>query len=142
MIKKWTSPSEEETFALGARLAGELQPGAIVALKGDLGAGKTHLVKGMAQAFGIKKEQVHSPTFSLIHEYEGTMMLYHFDCYRLESPQEALEIGAEDYFYDQGVCVIEWPERIEAILPGDVIWVEIEITGLSQREFTIRMPNK
>lgn len=132
------SKSEKETKEIGRRFAEELKPGMVVCLEGELGAGKTHLVKGMATAFGIPETEVRSPTFTLINEYEGTMPLYHFDCYRMESFEEALEIGAEEYFYDEGVSVIEWPDRIREILPPGVIWITITSLGPSKRKFVIR----
>src|SRR5699024_10556208 len=95
--------------------------------------GKTHLVKGIAAELGIRKETVHSPTYSLIHEYKGKLPLYHFDCYRMQSVEEALEIGAEDYFYRQGICVIEWPEIIKSILPEHTIWVDLKSAGKTKR---------
>lgn len=112
--------------------------GDVVCLKGELGAGKTHLVKGMAQGFGLNANEVSSPTYTLIHEYSGDLPLYHFDCYRMESPAEALEIGAEEYFYGDGVCVIEWPERIEQLIPPKAIWIFIEAPDRKTRKFVIR----
>jgi tRNA threonylcarbamoyladenosine biosynthesis protein TsaE len=134
----FTSNSEKETIAYGRRLAKTLEASHIVALQGDLGTGKTHLVKGIAEAFGIERSRVHSPTFSLIHEYGGNPPLYHFDCYRIESVQEALEIGIEEYLYGQGVCVIEWPERIASILPDECIWIVLKTIGRNQRQFTMK----
>lgn len=136
--KKFTSESETETMAFARCFAESLEKGSVVALTGELGSGKTHFAKGMAQAFGIEKSAVHSPTYALIHEYVGRMPLYHFDCYRMESVREALEIGAEEYFYGRGVCVIEWPERISPILPEETIWIELEKTGPGERQIFIR----
>lgn len=137
-ITEFTSTSEEETLDFGRRFAATLAPGAVVALKGELGSGKTHFVKGMARALGIDEESVHSPTFALIHEYEGELPLYHFDCYRMESVREAQEIGAEEYFYSGGICVIEWPERIESILPRGTIWIDIRTLKYDTRQFNIK----
>ncbi len=137
MEKNFTSHSEDETKAYGRRFAEELEPGAIVCLHGDLGAGKTYFVKGIARAFGISEQEVHSPTYTLINEYYGDPVLYHFDCYRMKAPEEALEIGAEEYFYSEGVCVIEWPERIASILPADVFWISIEAPTPQTRKFVI-----
>lgn len=114
---------------LARRIGEESKPGDIICLKGELGAGKTHFVKGFVQAFGISPDAVSSPTFSIIQEYSGSLPVYHFDCYRLENPREALEIGAEEYLYGEGVSIIEWPERIEAILPEKV--KQIQITPIS-----------
>lgn len=138
MEKEFTTHTPEETIALGKRFSSELKTGDVVCLKGELGAGKTHFVKGMAQGFGIDRDEVSSPTFTLIHEYPGDRPLYHFDCYRMESPAEALEIGAEEYFYGDGVCVIEWPERIEQFIPPEAIWIFIESPDRKTRKFVIR----
>jgi tRNA threonylcarbamoyladenosine biosynthesis protein TsaE len=138
MDKTVTSKTPSETIALGKKFAEDLGPGTVVCLKGPLGAGKTHFVKGMAQAFGIDRQEVHSPTFTLIHEYVGDLPLYHFDCYRMESPEEALEIGAEEYFYSDGICVIEWPERIASLIPPEAIWISIEAPDKKTRKFVIR----
>lgn len=127
--------SEEETLRLGKDFAGTLNPGEVVCLKGALGAGKTRFVKGMATAFGINPDDVRSPTFSLIHEYEGSLPLYHFDCYRLKSPEEAVEIGAEEYFYGEGISVIEWPEKIHSLLPPTARWIVIETISPGERKF-------
>lgn len=131
------SESVKETIEFGQLLGEKLKAGDVVALSGPLGSGKTHCVKGIAQALGINAEMVQSPTYSLINEYKGHISLFHFDCYRMESVDEALEIGAEEYFYDEGICVIEWPEKIEPILPDEVIWVDLESTGASERIFKI-----
>lgn len=138
MEHKWISHSVAETKRIAREFANTLEEGAVVCLEGGLGAGKTHFVKGMAAAFDIDENMVHSPTFTLIHEYTGTIPLYHFDCYRLESVEEALEIGAEEYFYGEGVSVIEWPERIREIIPEQSIWITIESLGNSKRKIVIR----
>ncbi|SMO61319.1 tRNA threonylcarbamoyladenosine biosynthesis protein TsaE [Gracilimonas mengyeensis] len=115
----------------------QLKAGDVVCLTGDLGAGKTHFVKGVAEHFGIKPETVSSPTYTLIHEYSGALPVYHFDCYRLEHEEEALEIGAEEYFYGEGVCLVEWPERIESLIPEEAIWVKILHLKGHQRQIEI-----
>lgn len=138
MPKEFRSHSSEQTIARGDEFARTLEGGDVVCLKGELGAGKTHFVKGMAEAFGIDRDEVHSPTFTLINEYAGTIPLYHFDCYRMESPREAAEIGAEEYFYGNGISVIEWPECIAPLIPPDAIWVTIEIPDRESRKFVIR----
>ena len=131
--------SEEETRKLAESYAEALRPGDIVCLEGELGAGKTQFVKGLARHFGIDPAEVHSPTFTLIHEYRGmdagAVPVYHFDCYRLESPEEALEIGAEEYFYGEGVSVIEWPEKIGRLIPEHARWIQIEAEGPAKRKF-------
>lgn len=131
------SRSPTETISAGKKIGEKLKAGDIVCLEGDLGAGKTHFVKGIAEALEINSDEVLSPTYTLIHEYEGTLPLYHFDCYRMESPREALEIGAEEYFYGEGICVIEWPERIASLIPPEALWITIEIADRETRKFVI-----
>ncbi|TYP93919.1 tRNA threonylcarbamoyladenosine biosynthesis protein TsaE [Fodinibius salinus] len=129
--------SPEQTVELGTTLAANFEAGDIICLKGPLGAGKTHFVKGLADGLGISPEEVQSPTYTLIHEHEGKLPLYHFDCYRMDSPREALEIGAEEYFYGSGICVIEWPERIASLIPAEATWVTIEEIDRKTRKFVI-----
>jgi tRNA threonylcarbamoyladenosine biosynthesis protein TsaE len=116
------SQSADETIAFGHSLAGSLRRGDVLALCGDLGAGKTHFVKGLAAGLGAG-DVVTSPTFTLIHEYiGGRLPLYHFDFYRLESEAEALRIGLDEYLDGDGVCAIEWAERFQAVLPENTRW--------------------
>lgn len=128
------SKSVEETIGAGYEFGKQLKPGDVVCLTGDLGAGKTHFVKGVASYFGIKPEKVSSPTYTLIHEYTGELPVYHFDCYRLKSEEEAIEIGAEEYFYGEGVCLIEWPEKIGSLIPEEAIWIQISHLPDQKRE--------
>ncbi len=131
------SNSTEDTFRIAKKLASCCQPGDVVCLFGDLGAGKTHFVKGFATHFGISPDEVDSPTFVLIQEYAGTLPVYHFDAYRIESEAEARAIGTEDYLYGEGISVIEWPERIAGLLPESRIEVHIETTGKQQRRINL-----
>ncbi|MAL18576.1 MAG: tRNA (adenosine(37)-N6)-threonylcarbamoyltransferase complex ATPase subunit type 1 TsaE [Balneola sp.] len=131
------STSVEETIRVGFEFGKQLEAGDVVCLDGDLGAGKTHFVKGVASYFGINPEKVSSPTYTLIHEYSGELPVYHFDCYRLKHEQEALEIGAEEYFYGDGVCLVEWPKRIEGLIPEEAIWIEISHLSDSKRKINI-----
>ena len=117
--------SPEETRALGARLARLLQPGAVVAFTGDLGAGKTAFISGMAQGLDIP-ERVTSPTFTIVNEYEGGRLpLFHFDMYRLGCSEELYDIGWEDYLARGGVCAVEWSENIDDALEHGAIRVDI-----------------
>jgi tRNA threonylcarbamoyladenosine biosynthesis protein TsaE len=117
-----------ETLDVGDRLGRELQRGDVVALFGDLGAGKTALVKGIARGLGTPQE-VTSPTFTIIHEYPGGRLpMFHIDLYRLESAEQALAIGIDDYLNGAGVTTIEWAEKIEPLLPANA--VRIHITAL------------
>jgi len=106
--------------------------------KGELGAGKTTLIKEIAQILGVK-DRVNSPTFSLVNEYQSTSgdIFYHFDFYRIEDPQEVLEIGFDDYLYSGRLCWIEWAEKIAAYIPSDFIHVHIEVDSLEGRVITL-----
>ncbi|MBN8586991.1 MAG: tRNA (adenosine(37)-N6)-threonylcarbamoyltransferase complex ATPase subunit type 1 TsaE [Rhodothermia bacterium] len=118
----YTSTSIEETFSLGQKLSACFTSGDILALYGEMGAGKTHLAKGLCMGWGIDPESVHSPTFTVINEYAGQYFpIYHFDTYRIEHPAAFLELGFEEYFYGSGICVIEWPERVAEWLPNAVV---------------------
>lgn len=119
------SNSAEDTFAFGQKLGREAVQGEIICLDGDLGVGKTVFTQGFAAGLGID-DYVNSPTFNIVKEYEGGRLpLYHFDVYRIGDPSEMEEIGYEDYFYGQGVSIIEWPGQIEELLPKEARWVRI-----------------
>ena len=119
------SASEQDTEALGRALVQRLQPGAVVAFTGDLGAGKTAFVRGMAQGLGIP-QRVTSPTFTIVNEYEGGRLpLFHFDMYRLGSADELYDIGWEDYLARGGVCAVEWSENVSDALEPGAIRVDI-----------------
>ena len=132
--------SPEETFALGEKLGREAKPGQIYTLNGDLGTGKTVFTQGFASGLGIT-EPVNSPTFTILQVYEeGRMPFYHFDVDRIGDVEEMNEIGYEDCFYGEGVCLIEWAELIEEILPENVIVVTIEKDleqGFDYRKITL-----
>ena len=129
--------SAGETIAFGRKLADELAAGTVLALHGDLGAGKTCLVKGIAAGLGVQPEAT-SPTFTIIHEYSGGRLpLFHIDLYRLDSVNETLAIGIEDYLNGDGVTVIEWAEKIAPLLPERTIHARLEITGENTRRITI-----
>ena len=116
----------EDTFTIGKKLAETVRPGEIYTLNGELGVGKTVFTKGLAAGLGIK-EPVTSPTFTILQEYEsGRLPLYHFDVYRIGDPEEMDEIGYEDYFYGRGICLIEWAELIEELIPEEAFAVYIE----------------
>ncbi|MBR6096351.1 MAG: tRNA (adenosine(37)-N6)-threonylcarbamoyltransferase complex ATPase subunit type 1 TsaE [Oscillospiraceae bacterium] len=128
--------SEAETEALGARFAAGLSDGAVVALYGDLGAGKTAFVRGMARGMGLDV-RVSSPTFTIVNEYTGPRELCHFDMYRLEGADELFDIGWEDYLRRGAVCAVEWSERVEEAFEGDEIRVRIEKLDDNARRITI-----
>jgi tRNA threonylcarbamoyladenosine biosynthesis protein TsaE len=127
-----------ETLKLGKKIARNLSPGDIICLRGNLGAGKTVLVKGIAQGLGISKETVVSPSFVLIRQYKGhKLSLNHFDLYRLSSRSEIPVLGYEEFFYSDAVTVIEWAERLECLLPKDHLRVDLSITKNNQRLFIL-----
>lgn len=128
------SSSIEETIAFGKEFAKDLKAGDVVCLNGELGAGKTHFVKGIASFFGVDEERVSSPTFTLINEYQGSIPIFHFDCYRLENEHEAVEIGAEDYLYGDGISIVEWPKKIGNLIPTNAVWITIKHSGETKRE--------
>lgn len=134
---KYTSKSEKGTMAIAREFAKKVKEGDVICLYGNLGAGKTCFVRGFVKNFGLSGNEVSSPTFTIINEYEGIIPIYHFDCYRLEHVQEALEIGAEEYFSGDGVCIVEWPEKISDILPPDIKTISFETTGKNERIITI-----
>lgn len=129
--------SEAETRAFGEQLAKQLEPGDVVALHGDLGAGKTQLVKGACAALGIDPAAVSSPTFTIINEYHGGRLpVYHVDAYRVEDPAEFFEFGYEDYFFGTGVCFIEWPERVADLIPADALRLRLTHLGGDRRRIS------
>ena len=130
--------SEKETELLGGKIGRAAKPGMVVALIGDLGTGKTTLTKAIARGLGVT-ETVTSPTFNIIREYKsGRIPLYHFDVYRIADPDEMFELGYEEYFYGDGICVVEWADIIEELLPEEALVIHID-RGVSEeeREYTI-----
>ncbi len=129
-------PDLAATEAFGRRLGALLFPGAVVALVGQLGAGKTHLTRAIAEGLQVKNSAVvNSPTFVLIQEYAARLPIYHFDAYRLSGPREFAELGADEYFRGDGVCVVEWADKVEATLPANHLRIEIEVVSEHQRVF-------
>ena len=130
----------EETFKLGAKIGEQAKPGEIYTLNGDLGVGKTVFTQGVAKGLHIE-EPVNSPTFTIVQVYEeGRMPFYHFDVYRIGDIEEMEEIGYDDYFFGNGVCLIEWAELIQELLPEQIISVTIEKNpekGFDYRKITI-----
>ncbi|ABX40733.1 tRNA (adenosine(37)-N6)-threonylcarbamoyltransferase complex ATPase subunit type 1 TsaE [Lachnoclostridium phytofermentans] len=123
---KYESYTEGDTYRLGKQMGENAQKGQVYCLSGELGVGKTVFTKGFAAGLGIA-EPISSPTFTIVQEYEqGELPLYHFDVYRIEDIEEMEEIGYEDYFYGDGVCLVEWAVRIKELLPEDYIQITIE----------------
>jgi len=135
---RFDSGSEADTEALGARLAEALEPPQVVALVGNLGAGKTRLVRAVARASGVDTRLVASPTFVLIHEYEGRWPIAHFDTYRLPDHEAFVDLGIDEYFAGGWVSFVEWADRVIPALPADHLRIEIETTGEGSRSFAVQ----
>jgi tRNA threonylcarbamoyladenosine biosynthesis protein TsaE len=128
-----------ETIRIGKWVGGQLSVGDVVALFGDLGAGKTHFVKGLAAGVaGVKPDYVSSPSYTLINEYEGKTPFYHIDLYRLISETEAEELGIEEYLHGKGVTAIEWADKILSLLPRELLDIRIQYTGERTRSIELR----
>ena len=136
-MSEYISHNERETEALGARLAEKLPGGAVVAMYGDLGAGKTAFVRGMARGMGLDC-RVSSPTFTIVNEYLGPRELIHFDMYRLSGADELFDIGWEDYLNRGAVCAVEWSENVQDAFFGDEVRVTIEKLSDTERKITIK----
>ncbi|HJZ57691.1 MAG TPA: tRNA (adenosine(37)-N6)-threonylcarbamoyltransferase complex ATPase subunit type 1 TsaE [Gemmataceae bacterium] len=127
-------PDLAATEAFGRRLGEMLFPGAVVALVGQLGAGKTHLARAVAEGLGVKNPvAVNSPTFVLIQEYPARLPIYHFDAYRLSGPREFAELGVDEYFRGDGVCLVEWADRVAEALPPERLTLTLSVTGPTSR---------
>jgi tRNA threonylcarbamoyladenosine biosynthesis protein TsaE len=124
--------SPDETQAVGAAIAPSLRSGDVISLTGDLGAGKTTFVQGIARTLGVT-DRVVSPTFTLVRQYEGTLPVYHFDVYRLDNLQEVLDLGFEEILDLGGIVFIEWGDAIEALLPEAYLQIELTIPGEDSR---------
>lgn len=138
-MRKYESYSYEDTVRIAGELADTLNGGEFIAMYGDLGAGKTAFVQGLARALGIN-QHITSPTFTIVNEYEGRLPLYHFDVYRIADPDEMYEIGFDEYVDGDGVCVVEWAELIEELFPKSYIRLTIlknEQKGYDYREIIV-----
>ncbi|MGL4738602.1 MAG: tRNA (adenosine(37)-N6)-threonylcarbamoyltransferase complex ATPase subunit type 1 TsaE [Cellulosilyticaceae bacterium] len=134
------SMSEQETFEIGYEIGKAAKAGDIFCLIGDLGVGKTVFSKGFAQGIGID-EHITSPTFTIVQVYDGEKPLYHFDMYRIEDIDELEMIGYEEYFFGQGICLVEWANNVEEAIPEDAKWIYIDKDleqGFDYRKITIK----
>lgn len=137
-MREFRTDSEEETIALGERLARELPRPATVLLIGNLGTGKTTLAKGIVKGLGVAPpEEVSSPTFTLVHEYGAPPRVYHVDLYRLDTEREVATLGLDDIFDKHGVVLIEWGERFPALMPAARIEVRLEHAGEDARRIRV-----
>lgn len=138
-MKQLHIESEEQLHEVAEELLASLDGRTVVALRGEMGAGKTTLVRAVAEELGAL-DQVTSPTFALVNQYEGGAgeRIFHFDFYRIEDEREAFDLGYEEYFYSGDLCFVEWPEKIEALMPDSVMEVTITVLGPTERHFEIR----
>jgi tRNA threonylcarbamoyladenosine biosynthesis protein TsaE len=133
------SVSADQTWEIARFIGGKLREGDVLALSGELGSGKTCFTGGLARGLGVdEKYQITSPTFTLINEYPARCKLYHFDVYRLNSYSEFEDLGYEEYFYSDGVVVIEWAEKIVQILPADTFFISFEYIDENRRKIIIK----
>jgi len=138
-VEEIISHSVEETEAIAGQLAATLNGAECIALQGDLGAGKTQFVRGLVRALGANASAVSSPTFVLLHVYDGgRLTVYHLDAYRVAGPEDFESIGFSELLEQAGVVIVEWAERVAAILPTDCILIDIEPTGETERRIVIR----
>ena len=135
-MPEYTTHTADETAAVGARLAEQLGPGDVVALTGELGAGKTCFTRGLARGLGVTGRAV-SPTFVLINEYRGRLPVHHVDAYRTESLTELLDLGLEELFAGDGVTIVEWADKLRPLLPAHTVHVHIEGVGDEPRVITV-----
>lgn len=137
-MKRISIDSEEGLREVAETLLESLDGRTVVALRGEMGAGKTTLIRAVAEALGVE-DQVTSPTFALVNQYEGAggERLFHFDFYRIDDVREAYDLGYEEYFYSGDLCFVEWPEKIEALLPEEVVEVRITVDSPTARSFEI-----
>lgn len=134
---EFVSNSPHETDQLATALAKCDPAGLTIGFVGDLGAGKTYFTRSLAIALGVDSTLVNSPTFVLMQIYEGRLRIYHFDTYRLADTDEFLELGADEFLYSDGLCLIEWADRVREVLPEDRLMIEIERVSENARKFTI-----
>lgn len=133
----FTSSSSAETEAVARQIALELQKGDIVALQGELGAGKTHFTKGLVAGLS-SPAAVTSPTFTIVHEYSGGRLpVYHFDFFRLENAQAAAAIALDDYFFGDGISVVEWADRFPELIPANARWIRLEMNSPTERKIQV-----
>ena len=133
-----TSHTPRQTEEIGSLLGSMLAKGDIIALCGELGTGKTTLVRGMARGIGLEEGEVASPSFTLVNEYEGPLRLFHIDLYRLADEKELIAIDYEEYLTADGVVVIEWADRLPQAIPADSLWITLRYLGTERREIVLR----
>jgi tRNA threonylcarbamoyladenosine biosynthesis protein TsaE len=138
-----SSKTPEVTFQFGKNLGMHLAPGDVIALVGELGAGKTTLTQGIVRGLGVGEEHyIGSPTFTLINEYAGRMPVYHLDFYRIETPEELVNLGLEEYLYGEGVAVIEWADKVKTLLPEEHVMITLQYVDRTVRTMEVVVNGK
>ena len=138
MKKAFTTNSPEETMHLGRKIGKLLKQGDVIALVGNLGAGKTVIANGLCSGLGVKQSYITSPTYTIINQYDGRIPVYHIDLYRLSDSRELYNIGWDEYIYGTGTCIIEWADKAAEMLPEEYLMVNIEVTGKDKRKITLQ----
>jgi tRNA threonylcarbamoyladenosine biosynthesis protein TsaE len=131
------SPTPQKTERIGSVLGKMLEGGEIIALSGELGSGKTTLVRGIAQGMGFNRDEIASPSFTLINEYEGPLPLFHIDLYRLDGETDLYEIGYEEYIGGNGAVVIEWADKVPQAVPKECLWITLKYLDDKRREIVM-----
>ena len=137
MKKAFTTNSQEETKRLGEKIGRFLKEGDVVALVGNLGAGKTVIANGLCGGLGVKESYITSPTYTIINQYDGRIPVYHIDLYRLKNSSELYNLGWDEYIYGHGACVIEWADKASEMLSEEYLMINIEVTGKDNRKITL-----
>ena len=138
MEKTFITNSPEETIHLGGKIGKLLKQGDVVALIGNLGAGKTVIANGLSRGIGVKESYITSPTYTIINQYDGRIPVYHIDLYRLNDSKELYNLGWDEYIYGNGTCIIEWADKAGEMLPEEYLMVNIEVTGKDKRKITLQ----
>ena len=138
MEKAFTTNNPEETMRLGRKIGKLLKQGDVVALIGNLGAGKTVIANGLCRGIGVKESYITSPTYTIINQYDGRIPVYHIDLYRLNDSKELYNLGWDEYIYGNGTCIIEWADKAGEMLPEEYLMVNIEVTGKDKRKITLQ----
>ncbi len=138
MKKAFTTNSPEDTIELGRNIGKLLGQGNVVALIGNLGAGKTVIAGGLCCGLGVKESYITSPTYTIVNQYDGRIPVYHIDLYRLNDSKELYNLGWDEYIYGNGACIIEWADKAAKMLPEEYLMVNIEITGMDKRKIILQ----
>ncbi|MCK5594918.1 tRNA (adenosine(37)-N6)-threonylcarbamoyltransferase complex ATPase subunit type 1 TsaE [bacterium] len=138
MKKLFTTNNPEDTICLGMKIGELLKEGNVVALIGNLGAGKTVISNGLCSGLGVREDYITSPTYTIINQYEGRIPVYHIDLYRLKNSSELYNLGWDEYIYGNGTCIIEWADRAAEMLSEEYLTVNIKVTGTNKRQITLQ----